>query len=122
MDPDLRDLLSAWLGRDVEATRRDELLARVCQDEAFRRSDTGNEAGPDSFTVIVKTRIRDKPKTVGGRWHARKSVSCGSQRVNLSPVLGLKLNYALSGVIQSVNKADGRVIRNGRRTRKVRRR
>ena len=38
MDPDLRDLLSAWLGRDVEATRRDELLARVCQDEAFRRA------------------------------------------------------------------------------------
>jgi hypothetical protein len=38
MDPDLRDLLSAWMGGEVEAARRDELLVRVCQDEAFRRA------------------------------------------------------------------------------------
>jgi hypothetical protein len=38
MEPDLRDLLSAWLGGEVEPPRRDELLARVRQDEAFRRA------------------------------------------------------------------------------------
>jgi hypothetical protein len=38
MDPDLRDLLSAWLGGEVEAARRDELLVRVRQDERFRRA------------------------------------------------------------------------------------
>jgi hypothetical protein len=38
MDPDLRDLLSAWLGGESEAARRDELLARVRQDEGFRRA------------------------------------------------------------------------------------
>jgi len=37
MEPDLRDLLSAWLGTECEASRYDELLARVRQDEAFRR-------------------------------------------------------------------------------------
>jgi Concanavalin A-like lectin/glucanases superfamily len=38
MEPDLRDLLSAWLGTECEAPRYDELLARVRQDEAFRRA------------------------------------------------------------------------------------
>ncbi len=38
MDPDLRDVLSAWLGGEVEAARRDELLVRVRQDEGFRRA------------------------------------------------------------------------------------
>jgi hypothetical protein len=38
MEPDLRDLLSAWLGGEFDAARGDELLARVRQDEAFRRA------------------------------------------------------------------------------------
>ena len=38
MEPDLRDLLSAWLGTECEAPRYDELLARVRQDETFRRA------------------------------------------------------------------------------------
>jgi hypothetical protein len=38
MGPDLPDLLSAWLGGEVEAARRDELLVRVRQDEVFRRA------------------------------------------------------------------------------------
>src|ERR1700722_8690151 len=38
MEPDLRDLLSAWLGTECAAPRYDELLARVRQDEAFRRA------------------------------------------------------------------------------------
>ena len=38
MDEDLRDLLSAWLGGEIDAARGDELLARVRQDEAFRRA------------------------------------------------------------------------------------
>ena len=38
MDPDLRDLLAAWLGGEGEAARRDELVARVRQDEGFRRA------------------------------------------------------------------------------------
>ena len=38
MDPDLRDLLAAWLGGGGEAARRDELLARVRRDEGFRRA------------------------------------------------------------------------------------
>jgi hypothetical protein len=38
MDPDLSDLLMAWLGGEVEPARRDELLARARRDEAFRRA------------------------------------------------------------------------------------
>jgi hypothetical protein len=38
MDPDLRDLLSAWLGGDVAADRRADLLARLRADAAFRRA------------------------------------------------------------------------------------
>jgi Concanavalin A-like lectin/glucanases superfamily len=38
MESDLRELLSAWLGTECEAPRYDELLARVRQDEAFRRA------------------------------------------------------------------------------------
>jgi hypothetical protein len=37
MEPDLCDLLSAWLGREVEPARREELLERLRRDEAFRR-------------------------------------------------------------------------------------
>src|SRR4051812_50163947 len=36
MEPDLRDLLSSWLGGELEAARCDELLARLRRDEAFR--------------------------------------------------------------------------------------
>jgi hypothetical protein len=38
MEPDLCDLISAWLGHDVEPARRDELLARLRADEPFRRA------------------------------------------------------------------------------------
>jgi hypothetical protein len=38
MDPDLRDLLAAWHGGEVEPTRRERLLGRVRGDEAFRRA------------------------------------------------------------------------------------
>jgi hypothetical protein len=38
MEPDLLDLLTAWLGTECEVPRYDELLARVRQDEAFRRA------------------------------------------------------------------------------------
>jgi hypothetical protein len=38
MEADLRDLLMAWLGGEIDPARGDELLARVRQDEAFRRS------------------------------------------------------------------------------------
>jgi hypothetical protein len=37
MGADLSDLLSAWMGRDIEPSRREELLARLVRDEAFRR-------------------------------------------------------------------------------------
>ena len=38
MEEDLRDLLSAWLGGEIDAARGDELLARVARDEAFRQA------------------------------------------------------------------------------------
>jgi hypothetical protein len=38
MEPDLNDLLAAWLGRDVDPARREELLARLRRDETFRRA------------------------------------------------------------------------------------
>jgi hypothetical protein len=37
MAPDLTDLLSAWLGRDIEPARREELLERLRSDVQFRR-------------------------------------------------------------------------------------
>jgi hypothetical protein len=37
MGPDLADLLSAWLGREIDPARREELLERLRQDRAFRR-------------------------------------------------------------------------------------
>jgi hypothetical protein len=36
MDADVCDLLSAWLGREIEPERREELLARLRRDEEFR--------------------------------------------------------------------------------------
>lgn len=36
MEPDLCDLMSAWLGREMEPTRREELLSRLRRDEGFR--------------------------------------------------------------------------------------
>jgi hypothetical protein len=38
MEEDLRDLLSAWLGGEIDAARGDELLARVGREEEFRRA------------------------------------------------------------------------------------
>jgi hypothetical protein len=38
MEPDLRDLLTAWVGGEVEPARCEELLVRVRRDEAFRRA------------------------------------------------------------------------------------
>lgn len=38
MDRDLRDLLSAWLGEEIEASRREDLMARLREDEPFRRA------------------------------------------------------------------------------------
>ena len=38
IEPDLSDLLSAWLGGEVDPARCDELLARVRRDEEFRRA------------------------------------------------------------------------------------
>jgi hypothetical protein len=39
MDPDLRDLLAAWLGgEEPDSGRRDQLLARLRADEAFRQA------------------------------------------------------------------------------------
>ena len=38
MDRDLRDLLSAWLGEEIEASRCDDLMARLREDEVFRRA------------------------------------------------------------------------------------
>ena len=38
MEPDLADLMAAWLGRETEPARREELLARLRADEAFRRA------------------------------------------------------------------------------------
>lgn len=38
MDRDLRDLLSAWLGEDLEPSRCDELIAKVRADDAFRQA------------------------------------------------------------------------------------
>ena len=37
MEPDLYDLVSAWLGRELEPARREALLARIGRDEDFRR-------------------------------------------------------------------------------------
>ena len=37
MEPDLYDLVSGWLGREIELARREELLARLRQDDPFRR-------------------------------------------------------------------------------------
>ena len=37
MEPDLFDLLSAWSGREIEPSRREEVLDRLRGDEAFRR-------------------------------------------------------------------------------------
>ncbi len=37
MEPDLYDLVSAWLGREIESARCEELIARLRRDEAFRR-------------------------------------------------------------------------------------
>ncbi len=36
MESDLYDILSAWLGREIDPARREELLERLRQDEAFR--------------------------------------------------------------------------------------
>lgn len=38
MDPDLRDLLTAWLGGEIEPARGADLLERVRHDDAFRRA------------------------------------------------------------------------------------
>ncbi len=38
MDPDLRDLLSAWRGGDLDEARCAELLEKLRRDEAFRRA------------------------------------------------------------------------------------
>lgn len=38
MEPDLHELLSAWLGEDLDAVRREALLTRLRADEAFRRA------------------------------------------------------------------------------------
>ena len=38
MEPDLADLLAAWLGRETDPLRREALLSRLRLDEAFRRS------------------------------------------------------------------------------------
>lgn len=38
MDPDLRDLLSVWLGKDLDAARGAELLVRLREDEVFRQA------------------------------------------------------------------------------------
>lgn len=38
MDPDLRDLMAAWFGTEVDPARGDELIARLRADEAFRRA------------------------------------------------------------------------------------
>jgi hypothetical protein len=38
MDPDLRDLLAAWHGGEIEPDRREQLLARLRGDEAFRQA------------------------------------------------------------------------------------
>ena len=36
MEPDLCDLMAAWLGREIEPARREELVARLRGDESFR--------------------------------------------------------------------------------------
>ena len=41
MESDLTDLLAAWLGRETDQARREELLARLQTDDAFRREFVG---------------------------------------------------------------------------------
>lgn len=38
MDPDLRDLLLGWMGEDLEPPRCDELLAKLGQNQDFRKA------------------------------------------------------------------------------------
>lgn len=38
MDPDLQELLAAWMGREVDAVRYDQLLDRVREDSEFRKA------------------------------------------------------------------------------------
>src|ERR1700733_10222400 len=37
MEPDMSDLLNAWLGRELDPARYEQLLARLRADEVFRR-------------------------------------------------------------------------------------
>ena len=95
MDPDLRDLLSAWRGGDVDDSRRADLLAKLRGDDEFRRAfveevrllgmlkavqsteprwlvledelgwGAGEQAGGDALEDRVMRHIRDAPRS---RW------------------------------------------------------
>jgi hypothetical protein len=58
MDQDLVDLLSAWLGAELEAARRDQLIARLRRDDAFQRSFVDEIAMLGMIKVVQATEPR----------------------------------------------------------------